>query len=817
MGARAVRLSRRLGEPSLEGAARLIYGRSLGWGGSLGAGLKQLDRAEGLLGGMALGQALVHRSALLYKMGEQVAALDAAQRALELLPLEADDVRARALNNVGIVLLYLGRSEEARDALAEAERLHRLASKPVLAAQTQANRAMALAQLGDLVGALRAFDEAERELEAQGVSDGSTRVGKTEVLLEAGLVREAQRELPPVIADLDRKGMRVDAAEGMLNLAVGLVSLGDPGAVAAARNARQRFRRAGSPGWEAMAGLVEVRARWVAGDVSQASLVAAREVVAALASRRLRAHELQAQLLRGQLAEGLGRLGEGHRSYAAAAAARARGTVRQRATGWEALARMRLLEGNRQGALRGADAGLRVIERHRASIGAVDLRAGASSQGVELAALALRLALDRGEPWAVLRWAERWRAGALYQRPVLPPADPLVAELRTELRQAASSMRAQAGAGLPVDDLERKVVRLERALEARVRGTAQASGCREAPLPAGVLDLEELRASLGDRALVEYIESDGALFAVVLDAQRCVVRRLGWHTEATRLAEATSFSLRKLARLDVASPAAGRALAGFSSRLQALRVALVDPLLPLLGDRELVVAPTGRLHAVPWQVLVGGGRLVAVTPSAALWQRAAGTAPSSGDVVAVAGPGLAGAVQEVDAVRRHHGTVVALRGADATVKAVSGAIDGAGLVHLAAHGDIRGDSPLFSSFRLVDGPQTVYDLQCLSRAPEVVVLSACNSALSQVDAGDELLGLVASLLGLGTSTAIAAVLPISDLASVALMDRLHQRLAAGDGPGRALLSASAQLDTDDPSAVATAAAFVCLGTAGPTS
>jgi len=154
-----------------------------------------------------------------------------------------------------------------------------------------------------------------------------------------------------------------------------------------------------------------------------------------------------------------------------------------------------------------------------------------------------------------------------------------------------------------------------------------------------------------------------------------------------------------------------------------------------------------------------------------------------------------------------------LTGSDATVKAVNGAIDGARLVHLAAHGDLRSDNPLFSSFRLADGPQTVYDLQCLSDAPDVVVLSACNSALSQVDAGDELLGLVASLLAFGTSTAVAAVLPISDLATVPLMDRLHQRIAAGDGPGRALSTAVSHLDLDEPASVAACAAFVCLGAA----
>jgi len=811
--AEAVRLARRLDEPGLEGEARLIYGRSLGFSGSLRAGLAQIERAERLLDGEARGGALVQRSALLYRMGEPVAALEAGQRALELILDDTDHRRARAFNNVGIVLLYLGRSEEARSSLAEAERLHRAASRPAHAAQSLANRSMALARLGDLVGALRGFEDAHRELCSLGLFEGQNVVAKAEILLDAGLLREVQRELPPVIAALDASGMLVDAAEGVLYLALALVGLGDPGAIDAAQGARRRFNQVGSAGWEAMASVVEVRARLVSGDTSEAALSQSRRAVAALGRRRLRPYELEAQLLCGQLAEAAGRLAEGRRRFGLVAAQRATGTVRQRAMGWEALARLRRLAANRPGAMRAADAGLRVIERHRDAIGATDLRAGASAQGVELAGLALHLAIGGRDPYAVLRWSERWRAGSLYRRPIHPPADPAVAELLTTLRETAVAVRVEAGAGRSTAELERRLASLERALGDRVRSTAAVSASGASSPSGGGLDVGELRTSLGTRALVEYAECAGQLVVVVLDERRCVMRPLGGADDIARLASATSFALRKLSRLSVGSPAATSARAGFFARLDALRRSLFEPVVGLVSDRELVVVPTGRLHAIPWQLLVGAEQVVAVAPSAALWQRAARAVHRSGDVVAVAGPGLPGAEQEIDAVRRHHGSSVCLVGREATVGAVNAAVDGASLVHLAAHGDIRGDNPLFSSFRLADGPQTVYDLQCLSAAPDVVVLSACNSALSQVEAGEELLGLVASLLSLGTSTAIAAVLPIPDMATAPLMDRLHRRIACGDGPGLALSRATAALDLDDPGAIAACAAFVCLGSA----
>ena len=811
---RAVLLARRMRLPKLEGRARLVYGRCLGFSGSPRAGLRQIDRAERLLEGSDLGEALLQRSALLYKMGDPIGTLEACDRVLEVVPPEAVSERARAFNNIGIVRLYTGPMEQARAALAEAERLHRLAGRPAQAAQTRANLAMALHRLGDLVGALRTFEEAEREALAHGVLGGQILFAKAEVLLAAGLLRDVKRDLPDLIADLDARSMHVDAAEGCLYLALALVGLGDPRMIEAAGEARERFRQAGCPGWwEALAGLVEVRARWVGGDVSLDALRAARRTLAQVQRRGLPFYEAEAELQCGVLAAALGRQAEACRRFEAVAAQRRRGSVRQRALGWEGLARLRVLAGNRSGALRAADAGLRVVEGHRDAIGATDLRAGASFQGVELAALALREAVAGGNPVAVLRWAERWRAGALYRRPVFSPSDPAVADLLSELRRTTSAMRVEAAVGQPTRDLERRLGRLERALADWVRHNATAADRDLGRHLRSGLDLDELRASLGSRVLVEYIECDGELMTVVLDDRRCILHRLGPTDAVAARSEATLFALRKLTRLTRRSPAAGPSLAAFSGRVGALRAALLGAPLPFGADRELVVVPTGHLHVVPWQLLAGSDRTVAVAPSAALWQEAARSARFDGDVVGVAGPGLAGAMKEMMSIRAHHPHARTLTGAAATVYAVSSAIDGARLVHLAAHGDIRSDNPLFSSFRMADGPQTVYDLQCLTKAPATVVLSACNSALSQVDAGDELLGLVASLLAGGTSTAVAAVLPVPDLAAVPLMDRLHRGLAAGDRPGAALAAAAAGADPDDPAAVAAGAAFVCLGAA----
>ena len=153
-----------------------------------------------------------------------------------------------------------------------------------------------------------------------------------------------------------------------------------------------------------------------------------------------------------------------------------------------------------------------------------------------------------------------------------------------------------------------------------------------------------------------------------------------------------------------------------------------------------------------------------------------------------------------------------MTGQRATVDRVITALDGAGLAHIAAHGHFRSDNPLFSSLQLQDGPLTVHDLEGLRQAPRHVVLSACESGLPTVHPGDEVVGLAAALLALGTSSLIATVAPIPDEASRPLMLRFHGHLRRGLTPAAALAVAQQELLLlGSPADRAAAAGFVCFG------
>jgi CHAT domain-containing protein len=149
------------------------------------------------------------------------------------------------------------------------------------------------------------------------------------------------------------------------------------------------------------------------------------------------------------------------------------------------------------------------------------------------------------------------------------------------------------------------------------------------------------------------------------------------------------------------------------------------------------------------------------------------------------------------------------------VEAVTARLDGSSLAHLAAHGRIHPNNPLFTSLTFADGPLTVYDLERLHRAPRVVVLAACDVGRSAVRAGDELMGLSATFLALGTQHVVASVVPVPDAETAPLMIAFHQLLATGEPATPALAAAQRQLDHGSPPAMAAAAGFVSIGTGGP--
>ena len=362
--------------------------------------------------------------------------------------------------------------------------------------------------------------------------------------------------------------------------------------------------------------------------------------------------------------------------------------------------------------------------------------------------------------------------------------------------------------GRPSASLQKEQQRLEtevRASALRARGNEPWT--RVPFSPADLLD------ELGSAQLIEIVDVDGDLYVLTCGSGRIRQFAAGHASDAMKAADFARFALRRLASSRPGDDPAS-ALAVLGKAGPALQQALLGPAVPHLGEGPVIIVPTGKLHPIPWTLLPAlKDRVVSVAPSASAWMRAhQAPEPRHRHVTLARGPGLATDGAEVPMVARLYDDVTVLEDAAATADKVLSALDGAWLAHIAAHGIFRADSPLFSSLRMHDGPLTVYDFERLQRAPYRLVLSSCDSGMLAPAGANELLGLVSSLLPLGTAGIVAGIVPLNDRALVPLMVDLHRCLRAGQTLAESLYSVRLGL-ADDPVQHATAMSLVSLGAA----
>ncbi|HEV2760593.1 MAG TPA: CHAT domain-containing protein, partial [Acidimicrobiales bacterium] len=94
---------------------------------------------------------------------------------------------------------------------------------------------------------------------------------------------------------------------------------------------------------------------------------------------------------------------------------------------------------------------------------------------------------------------------------------------------------------------------------------------------------------------------------------------------------------------------------------------------------------------------------------------------------------------------------------------------------------------------------------------DLIILAACDSGTSSVHPGDELMGLAAAFLALGTRSLIASLIPVPDRATAPLMLAVHDRMSGGASPAAALAAAAVTASEGDDAGLAVAAAFACFG------
>ncbi|MEV5020133.1 CHAT domain-containing protein [Streptomyces sp. NPDC053780] len=650
---RARDLASRADSPEREADVLATLGVALVHSGRTREGLAAFERGVARGTGHTRARVLFRRAYVWWVLGRHREALEDVRRAIPVLR-QADDViwTARALTLRATVHLALGSVERADADFTAAERLWDTTGQEHDKADAVESRGLAAFRSGDVPAALRLLDEAEERYAKLGTPTFMLTIRRCEVLMAAGLATEALTEADAATAALDGIGGQSTRRAELLLVAARAARLaGEPRtSLARAALAVRLFAGQRRTWYETHARLVLLEARVATGRASGRLVADAAAVAERLAAFGAPAAP-EASLLAGRIALNLGWTADAERHLAVAARSRHGGPPLARMTGWAAQALRARAAGSARGVLEACRRGLDVLDDHRMTLGASELRARATAQGAELAALAQEASLVSGGPRRLLVWSERWRATVLTAPPTRPPADPALLSGMTAFREiAARAEEARTDGGRPVPALEREQRRLEREIRSRtlhMRGGAPGDGDR--------FDVGRLLRRLGDEVrLVELAVLDGRVHVLLCGQGRVRRFEAGLLAEAEREAEHVQAGLRRLAH-----PGAEARLPLVEAAGARLQELLLGPAAAHLGSGPVVVVPPGRLHRVPWALLPAlRERVLSVSPSASSWLRASDTAPPPGGrQVLVRGPGLASGGAEVTELAERYGAV----------------------------------------------------------------------------------------------------------------------------------------------------------------
>ena len=381
------------------------------------------------------------------------------------------------------------------------------------------------------------------------------------------------------------------------------------------------------------------------------------------------------------------------------------------------------------------------------------------------------------------------------------------------ISEVQSQLRAADRPRVERDRLLSDLARLERERDAfRLKLRVERPALAEARYPS-LASARELQDALrpGETAL--------SFFLGEPDSFRWTVRRDG--ISVRRLAgrgaiEAQANRLRDLLRV----PGDVAAVRSEAVRLSTLLLEGVE-----LTGQGLIVVPHGVLHYVPFEVLPHGGTLlvertaISYAPSlnsAAHLRRAGGSprpfrvlavgnpvlqssgltqvASRSGDIDTVALLGsLPYAAEELQAIRRTFGRrAEALDGGQARESTFRSA-DFARypVIHFATHGLVNESRPgrsglVFSAESGEDGLLQMSEIYRLPLLADLVVLSACQTALGREVTGEGIVGLTRAFFYAGARSVVAALWNLNDRFAAEFIERFYSEVRAGHSTEEAL-------------------------------
>ncbi len=289
-----------------------------------------------------------------------------------------------------------------------------------------------------------------------------------------------------------------------------------------------------------------------------------------------------------------------------------------------------------------------------------------------------------------------------------------------------------------------------------------------------------------DEALIEYYYQDEDMYAFVLYGRKLQTVKL----KSAGLTDDV-MAFRRL----IEKPGSP----DFMAASKKLYNRLFQPIEGILGKHSLIIVPHGILHYLPMNALHDGRSYlidrygICMMPSAsALKYLSKGKARKSGGVLIFGNPDLGDARLDLAYAEREARDVANLRPnskvfvrKEATETALREYGGSYSYLHFATHGQFNPEFPLQSALLLTpdshyNGMLSVNKIYSLNLALDLVTLSACETGLSKIANGDDLVGLTRGFLYAGSSSIVASLWKVDDIATAELMTRFYTELERTD-------------------------------------
>src|SRR6266850_128814 len=813
------------------------------------------DMAEASGAPFGVGIALLAKGAALSRCNENLAAVECFDRALKIFeeagdPLETTKTRmnrinaylllsrfdealadsetvtaayresgeerslARHLINVGHIFFRLDRFEENLQCLDQAEAiLKRLEKSPDLA-HLYLNRAVALTALNRTSQALNLFKAARQVASDYNmpaiVSQADYNIcslhfmqGRYTAALElASLAKPAFEALH----------MPYEAGKATVFMAIANALLGNT--TAGKRlfdESRRIFDSSGNSVWLAMVDLYEGTVHFGRNRFRKARILS-KGAYEVLHGAGLHGKAVHAALLYARSAMKLG-----DNVKALQYVFRAQSKWHEAATGWvasevyqvagEALA----ATDDKEGALLAYSLGIRELEYLRANIGVDHLRAMFLVDKLSLYESLVTLQLSLARPvHEVFDSVERAKSRTLLDQiasvgMVTNPSPGNEAEELQRLREELNgnyrrlAIEEEKGHSLSSANV-RQLLKEIQLCELRFRRVL-----RDAPSNSNVplqsmtpFRLEDIQKAIPPKtAIIEYFATEGNFIALILtDDGVLISKALCSIDELLRIRRLLSFQFSRMSIPQADFPHSGKELESTQLHLYELYTALIQPLEPLISDRDaLVLVPHGLLHHVPLHAAFDGRRYIidrytiSYAPSASVFHACISTDARESGPALIAGladrrsPWIEHEVLQLGNLLPE---AQVFFGSAATQSNVLAHAASASIVHIASHGHFRTDNAMFSSIELSDSSLSLFDIYRLRMSAKLVVLSGCSTGMSDVLPGDELFGFARGFLYSGVPSLVVSLWNVNDMRSADLMVHFYRNLMSGFTKGKSL-------------------------------